>query len=386
MKLFFPVFMLLASNVAFSQTEPNGSLELDSIVIKGSKEKKKYNETTSSITVIKDDTYKEGVKDTSVSALNGQSNIQVNRDSKGETFSIRGIKNTGVTGYQKDNLASIIVDDVFQTDLAVKAGSFDLWDMDTIEIHRGAQSTTQGFNSLAGTILINHNEPTFFTEGKLKLGYASFDRKEVGVTTNQEIIPGKLTSRVSYNKEMSDGFITNATTNNKDWGHKNRDNLNAKLLYQLTKDDKLLFDVKFMRNKSGGNYVQGPDAFKRQVTEDVDLSSRVGNQQGSVRYLKNVNENISNTTILAYSQSTFKETSDSDGAPVNLAGTRQEDHKDNFYSLENLLYFKNEKVNNMLGLNISNYTLREHHDFKLLFPIGGLNPTPFAVIQDSKNI
>jgi outer membrane receptor protein involved in Fe transport len=386
MKFFFPVFMLLVSTASFSQTEPNGSLELDSIVIKGSKEKKKYNETTTSITILKDDTYKEGVTDNSISALNGQSNVQVNRDSKGETFSIRGIKNTGVTGFQKDNLASIIIDDVFQTDLAIKAGSFDLWDMDRIEILRGAQSTTQGFNSLAGTILVNHNEPTFFTEGKLKLGYASFDRKEVGVATNQEIIPGKLTSRVAYNKETSDGFITNTTTNNKDWGYKNRDNFNAKLLYQATNDDKLLFDVKVMRNKSGGNYVQGPDPFKRQVTEDVDLSSRVGNQQASLRYLKTINENFSNTAILAYSQSTFKETSDSDGAPVNLAGTRQEDHKDNFYSLENLLYFKNEKVNNMLGMNISNYTLREHHDFKILFPIGGVNTTPVAVIQDSKNI
>ena len=46
------------------------------------------------------------------------SNVQVNRDNKGDTFSIRGIKNTGVAGYQKDNLASIMVDDVFQTDLA----------------------------------------------------------------------------------------------------------------------------------------------------------------------------------------------------------------------------------------------------------------------------
>lgn len=381
MNFFFFLVVLFFSQTVFSQ-----SLEIDSIVIKGSKEKKKYNETTSSITVLKDDTYKEGVKDSSISALNGQSNVQVNRDSKGETFSIRGIKNTGVTGYQKDNLASIMVDDVFQTDLAIKAGSFDLWDMDSIEIHRGAQSTTQGFNSLAGTILIDHNEPNFFTEGKLKLGYASFDRKEVGVASNQEIIPGKLTSRVAYNKEASDGFITNTITNNKKWAHKNRDNMNAKLLYQVNEDDKLLFDIKVMRNKAGGNYVQGENPFHRQVTEDIDLTSRVNNQQASVRYLKTINENFINKAILSYSQSTLREGSDADGAPVNLAGLRLEDHSDNFYSLENLLYFKNEKINNMLGLNISNYTLLEHHDFKLLYPLGGANSTPVAILQDSKNI
>ena len=386
MKLFFSVMTLLISQSIYSQTTSPDSYEIDSIVIKGSKEKKKYSETTSSITVIKDDSFKEGVKDTSISALNGQSNIQVNRDSKGETFSIRGIKNTGVTGYQKDNLSSIIVDDVFQTDLALKAGSFDLWDMGSIEIHRGAQSTTQGFNSLAGTILLDHSEPTFFTEGKLKLGYGTFNKKELGVSSNQELIPGKLTSRISYNKEMSDGYITNITTNNNKWGKKNRDNFNGKLQYLITPDDKLLFDVKLMRNKAGGNYVQGVDPFRRQVSEDVDLKARVNNQQGSLRYLKNIDANFSNTTILGFSESTFKESSDSDGAPVNLAGKRVEDHSDNFYNLENLFYFKNDKINNMLGINFSNYTLLESFDFNLLYPVTSAITTPVHVIQKSKNI
>lgn len=172
------------------------------------------------------------------------------------------------------------------------------------------------------------------------------------------------------------------TTHNSKWGNKNRDNVNAKMLYQITDDDNLLFDVKVMRNKSGGNYVQG----KRQVTEDFDLNSRVGNQQGSIRYKKSINENISNTTVLAYSQSTFKETSDADGAEVDLAGLRLENHKDHFYSLENLHYFKNDKVNNTFGFNISNYTLLEHHDFKLLYPLTSSLSTPVAVIQDSKNV
>ena len=386
MKIFTSVFILFITQTAFAQTKGLDSYEVDSIVIKGSKEKKKYSETTSSITVIKDDSFKEGVKDTSVSALNGQSNVQVNRDSKGETFSIRGIKNTGVTGYQKDNLASIIVDDIFQTDLALKAGSFDLWDMGSVEIHRGAQSTTQGFNSLAGTILLDHNEPTFFNEGKLKLGYGSFDKKEIGVSSNQEIIPGKLTSRISYNKELSDGYINNIATNNKDWGNKNRDNFNGKIQYLLTPNDKLLFDIKLMRNKTGGNYVQGADPFRREVNEDIDVNAKINNQQASVRYLKNINTNFSNTTILGFSQSTFKESSDADGAPVNLAGKRIEDHSDNFYSLENLFYYKNEKLNNMLGINLSNYTLLEHHDFNLLYPLTTNTTTPVHVIQDSKNI
>lgn len=375
-------FFLVLSFVFVFPTFASSTLELDSIIIKGSKEKKKYNETTSSITVLKDETMKSASQDNSINAINGAANVQVNKN--GESYSIRGINNTGVTGYQKDNLASIIIDDVFQTDLAIKSGSFDLWDMERIEIHRGAQSTIQGVNSLAGTIFVNHNNPVLFTEGKAKIGYGSFNRKEIGVVTNNEIIPGKVASRISYNKDMNDGYIKNITTGNDKWGKKNRDNFNLGVLYQLRDDEKLLFDLKILRNKTGGTYVQGTNPFRRQVSEDVDYSARTNNQQGSIRHIKKINENFNNTLIAAFTQSRLDELSDGDGTPVNTAGPRTEDHKDQFMSIENLLNYKNENISNTLGLNVHNYKLLDHYNFNILYPLGGGITTPVSVIQDAK--
>lgn len=359
------------------------SMELDSIVIRGTKEQKKYNETTSSISVIKEDDSKALSIDNSINALNGISNVQVNKN--GESYSIRGINNTGVTGVQKDNLASTLIDDVFQSDLALRAGSFELWDLDTIEIHRGGQATTQGINSLAGTFLVNHKVPSFFKEGKIRLGYGSFERKEVGVMTNNEIIPGVLTSRLTYNKEMSDGYIKNVTTNNDKWGRKNKDAASASLLYQLNESDSLLLNIKYFQNIAGGTYVQGTDPFRHEVFEDIDYHRQSTNGQGSIRYTKKVNDQFSNTLIAAFSKSKTKVASDADGTSTNRAGLRNESYKDQMITLEDLLHYKSGKVMNTLGFNLHNYKLNDYHHFNVMFPMGG----SFALIdaiQAQKNL
>lgn len=377
-----PIFLLLATTI--SPLYAQSTMEMDSIVIRGTKEQKKYNETTSSISVIKEDDFKAGTIDNSINSLNGVSNVQINKN--GESYSIRGINNTGVTGVQKDNLASTLIDDVFQSDLAIKAGSFDLWDLDNIEIHRGGQATTQGINSLAGTFLINHKEPSFFREGKIRLGYGSFERKEIGVMTNNEIIPGVLTSRLTYNKDMSDGYIKNVTTNNDKWGRKNKDSASASFLYQINESDKLVFNLKYFQNMNGGTYVQGTDPFKHQVFEDIDFRNQSTNGQSSVRYYKKLNEAFSNTLIVAFSKSKTKEASDADGTSTNRAGLRISNYKDQMMTLENLLHYKEGKINNTLGFNLHNYKLNDYHHFNVMFPIGGSNYALIDAIQAQKNL
>ena len=375
----FTLTLALASTTLYAQS----SMELDSILIRGTQEQNKYNETTSSITVIKNEDFKAGTIDNSINSLNGVSNVQINKN--GESYSIRGINNTGVTGVQKDNLASTIIDDVFQSDLALRAGAFDLWDLDRMEIHRGGQATVQGINSLAGTFLVNHKEPSFFREGKIRLGYGSFDRKEIGIMTNNEIIPGVLTSRVTYNKDMSDGYIKNVITNNDKWGKKNKDAASASFLYQINETDKLIFDLKYFRNDNGGTYVQGKDPFKHQVFEDLNYNRKSHNGQGAIRYYKKLNESFSNTLIAAFSKTTAEVSSDADGTQNNLAGRRTEDYKDQMMTLENLLHYKEGKISNTLGFNLHNYKLNDFHHFNVMFPVGN-NYALIDASQAQKNL
>ncbi len=219
-----PNNMLRYILLSFIATNVYAQVELETIEVEelqGDKEEKIYLETNESVSVLKPKSLNRGDTQNSLQLLSGLSNVQ--QSSKDEnSFSIRGISDMGVTGFQKDNLASVMVDGVFQTPLSLRAGSFEQWDLQTIEVHRGAQSTTQGVNSLAGNILLFHHAPEQRNSGAAKVALGNYGRKETGLVLNHAI-KDNIFVRASYNKELYDGYIENKTTGNKNWGNRNKD-------------------------------------------------------------------------------------------------------------------------------------------------------------------
>ncbi|WP_413557619.1 TonB-dependent receptor [Bdellovibrio sp. HCB209] len=352
------------SSTETSAAKPAETYKLQQVQILGNKEEKSYLESTESISVISGESYDKAVKTDSIKALNALPNVQMNKNDN--TFSIRGINNLGVTGYQKDNLASILVDDVFQTDLAVTAGAFEFWDLDHIEIYRGAQSTTQGINSLAGNILMFHRKPTGQTEGAAKIGLGNYGQKEIGAVTNNVMADGKILTRVAVNVERNDGYIKNVTTGDDRWGRTDKNYLTADMIYKINAFDEIRWNVKVMQTENGGNFTSGTDPFAYEVSEDVNTRFLTNNQQSSLRYFKKINEQSSNETILAYSQSQQDVEMDADRQATNVAGKRMEDHSDNYTSLENLYRYQTEKIKNVLGLHVHNYMVKDNYDFNVI--------------------
>lgn len=375
----FPLSLIvvaLLSNSAFAATE------LDAIEVtelQGDKEDKTYIETNESISVLKQKNLNRGDTQNSVQMLTGLSNVQASSKSD-ESFSIRGISDMGVTGFQKDNLASIMVDEVFQTPIALKAGSFEQWDLNSIEVYRGAQSTTQGVNSLAGTILLFHTRPQDGNSGAAKLTAGSYGRKEVAATINHKL-GEKLIVRAAYNKELYNGYIKNATTGNDKWGAKNKDHFVLDFLYRVSANDELRFNMKLLRFNRGGDYVQGSNYQDYKVFEDQDFKSITNNKQGSIAYDKRIGEQMSNKLVVAFSKGDNNSFSDADGTAQNTAGERYENSKDDYVSLENVFKYTGPKVKNSLGLHIHRYQLDEFYDFNLLLPLNPTTATPVAVTQ-----
>lgn len=370
---FWILTLAFVPTLSFSQVET-----LDTIEVRGNKDNKTFVESNESISVLKEKNLNRGDLQNSVQMLNGFANVQTQTDKNGDTFSIRGISDMGVTGYQKDNLASILVDDVFQTTLAVRAGSFENWDLEAVEIRRGAQSTDQGVNSLAGNILLYHKAPSATDEAVAKVGLGSFGRREAGVVLNKAI-SSKFAVRMSYNKEDQDGFIKNSTTGNDKWNERKKDHFVTDLAYKLSDSESLRLNMKVLRMHKGGSYAQ--DAKKYKVYEDQDFKEIINNQQAGLTYNKRFSESVSNKIILGASQSQSSEKSDEDGTAVNLAGTERDTGKDQFLSFENQLKYQSDKIKNVLGVHFHHYYLNNIYRMNLMFAANQIYP---VVQEDTK--
>lgn len=373
MSVRFLAFSLLV--ISFSALAEE--LVLDTVQIIGNKEGRTYSETPESVTILPASRINRGDQSNSLEVLNGQSNVQVTNTRTSENFSIRGVNSTGVTGFQKDNLASVFVDDVFQTDLAMRAGGFEVWDIESLEIHRGPQSTSQGVNSLAGAIILQHYAPHQENEAALKLGYGSYNRREVGAILNRAFFNKKFATRLSFNKDANDGFITNKTTGNEKWGRQDKGHLAADFKYFFDDKSELRFNNKFLRTDNGGNYTIGSDPQNYEVFEDQDSRSVTDNQQNSVQYVRPINAQWSNKTTLAYTKGHQRNKGDADGTPTSSAGTRYEFSRDQFISFENVITFKNDRIKNALGVHAHQYRSFNNYDFSIL-----ISSIPVQVVQD----
>ena len=72
-------------------------------------------------------------------------------------------------------------------------GDSVLWDTQQIEMLRGAQSTLQGRNAMAGTIAMRTNDPTFTPEAAFRVAGGNYDRRRIS-----GLLSGPVADGVAY--------------------------------------------------------------------------------------------------------------------------------------------------------------------------------------------
>lgn len=119
-------------------------------------------------------------------------------------FSIRGQSNIA----QYSNPIGIFVDDVPIGLFGTWVGSNpELFDVERIEVLRGAQGNLYGSNSAAGVINIITRKPQNYWQGKATAGFGNFDQREFKANVGGAIVKDKLYAQVSGMYKKQNAFI-----------------------------------------------------------------------------------------------------------------------------------------------------------------------------------
>jgi len=153
-------------------------------------------------------------------------------------ITIRGI---GLNDFDTNNAGpnGVYVDEVYLS--APGSQTFQVFDLDRIEVLKGPQGTLYGRNTSGGAINFIAAKPTDTFTADVHAGYSSFDTFSLEGAVGGPIAPG-LDGRFALVKNNSNGYMTNALTGN----HENGANdfaSRALLLFKPSSDLTMLFNL-----------------------------------------------------------------------------------------------------------------------------------------------
>lgn len=90
-------------------------------------------------------------------------------------------------------------------------GDLGLWDVERVEVFRGAQSTLQGRNALAGTIVYKTNDPSFEREFGVRAAVANHQQRQLSGVVSGPIVDDELAFRLALDGLRSQSFVNGFT-------------------------------------------------------------------------------------------------------------------------------------------------------------------------------
>ncbi|MEM1112742.1 MAG: TonB-dependent receptor [Pseudomonadota bacterium] len=165
--------------------------------------------------------------------------------------SIRGISRFGIGGAGQGVTSNVYLDGAPSSNDALGFGIDSLWDIGQVEVLRGPQSTVQGRNALAGSIVMRTKDPSFEREGALRMRAAEYDTYQMAGVISGPLIADTLAARFSADWQETRGYITNAFTGEPSDEGENL-GLRGKLLYTPDGERELraLLTVDYNKNES----------------------------------------------------------------------------------------------------------------------------------------
>ncbi|WP_419782803.1 TonB-dependent receptor [Malaciobacter marinus] len=312
--LSFCAITLLTSNIyAKEKIEPKEEISYGEITVTGEKIDKTLLETTTAISVFDEKTINIGNYKKIENIVEQLPNVVL---SDLGVPNIRGIDSTGVSKGTKSLMAgarprvNTIIDGVNNTWIGVNYISGELWDLEQIEVLKGTQSTTQGRNSIGGSIIMKTKDPTFDFEGKIKTAFENQENKnQLAAVISGPLIEDQLAFRLAVDRNSGDGYIKYKNFKNNDrLNESTNTNLRAKLLYLPKSMENL--SLKFTlnhREAEGGylNFVTNPKDYVFEASKANRTNSRYHDSKDKT-YITNI-DYIINDDISLQTQLSFKD-------------------------------------------------------------------------------
>lgn len=319
------------------------SVHLDRITVVGEKTPRSLQETVSSVSVIT----AENIEDSLLFDLNNVYNrvVNVSQAFGGEGFSIRGINFSTIAGGNTtgSNLGSLYIDGAFISGFGISLGQDQLWDVEQVEVFRGAQSTNQGRNALAGAVNIRTKSPTFDWTADSRLLYNDLESYRSSIAFGGPVIEDILAFRIAADYVKTDGFIENPTRNDNAYGGGRDSMIRGKLLFRPTAEDDFsaLFTFSRSENKSGDDVVAIFDPsgnpispFERKIFSNVEGFENVDQDILSLNMAYPINSAFRLESVTSYNRTRYERQDDDDQGATGEQNRRLRDETSNVFTQE----------------------------------------------------
>ena len=325
----------------------------DEIIVRGQKIERTLQETAASVAVYDRELIDEQNFIDLYDLIRQTANVASVLDESG--FAIRGQRNIGASGGdQTSDVAAVYVDGVFIPSGLFANSPINLWDIDSVEIFRGPQSTVQGRNALAGAIIMRTTDPTFDYTGSAQLSYAEFDTFRASAALGGPLIEDQLAFRISGDYSRSDGFIDNPNLATDESDEDETTTARAKLLFtpQGLTGFSATASYSFINAAEGEGRIEDdlfPDA--RVTFEDVQTELTSESHIVSLELNQALNEHWDITAISAYIDTAFQNLRDVDRGNEPLAAgiSTDFDIADEIFSQELRVGYNRNRLQAYLG-------------------------------------
>ncbi len=238
--------LALAQDSRPQQPSPNES-KLEEILVSGDKIARPLSETVSSVVVESSEDIAASTAASMKDIVSRYANlVSANGDRE---IAIRGVPQGGIGG--EGETISVLVDGVaLPAKAASFAGPLSAWDLEQVEVFRGAQSTTQGRSSLAGAVILESRHPTPYWDLALRAGTMSRDGHDYAIAGGGPLTD-TLSFRLSHQDRYDNGDVTNLTRNEDDAGREIRRNSRAGFTWSNSDTYRLDYRVSRSSNEFG---------------------------------------------------------------------------------------------------------------------------------------